>query len=130
MNWKRGLFRLWVIVSLLWLALAGFLSIVVVTDSFTVTEDRLQTAAEIAADIAECDKKDPENETVHCTVLRLGGVTSAFPIGKAPRVWRIPPDLPWYFWPTWFGYVFAPPMLLFAVGAAGYWAARGFRRSN
>ena len=109
MNWKRGLFRVWAVVSLLWLLLAGGFAVAL----FSTQEQ--QTRQPTFAEIARCELENP-------------GPWCSDPWAEFPRVeyatkWRVPP------WQVWAGVV-AVPLLLLSFGATGYWVARGFIRSN
>ncbi len=104
MNWKRGILRLWVIISLLWLLAATGASFLVSSK----LEER--TSQPTAAEIAECEEIVPK------TFVCFGEV-------EVVRVWQLPP------WPQLAG-VASVPILLLILGAAGYWVAKGFKASN
>ena len=105
MNWKRGLLRLWVIISLLWLVVATGASLM------GYSQQRQLTAAEIAERREQCEETRPTD--ARCKLVSMETVT----------VWQLPP------WPLLAG-VASVPILLFVLGAAGYWAAKGFKTSN
>lgn len=102
MNWKRGLLRLWVIISLLWLVAATGASLMV------FSKQRQLTVAEIAERREQCEETRPTD--IFCRMVPIETVT----------VWQLPP------WPVLAG-VASVPVVLFVLGAAGYWVARGFK---
>lgn len=108
MNWKRGLLRLWLIVSLLWFLAAGGIAVVV------SSKQQQRGIRPTAAEIEDCKKKGPVPEFLSgCGDSRIEYVT----------VWELPP------WQFLAGIVVAPIVLL-GFGAAGYWAAQGFKPPN
>ena len=102
MSWKRGLFRLWVVCSLLWFVVTT----PVVIDFFS---DRqfLQTASEKA----------------ECEAARAQGSSSWSCFARERKVWR---------WPPWWALAIeaAVPLVLLGLGATTYWVAVGFKRPN
>ncbi len=103
MNWKRGLIRLWAIISLLWLFLA-------IGAAFLISaKHQEQTVEPSSAEIAKCANSDD----LKCGLVEVEQVT----------VWQLPP------WQVFLG-IAAVPVLLFGVGLAGYWVARGFAASK
>ena len=107
MNWKGGLLRLWMVCSLLWVAVATppLVSFFSEEQVLSAEEQGLQTAA----DEAEC-AADPSS-------------AACFPTVHTRTVWR---------WPPWWALALeaAVPLLLLGIGATVYWVVAGFRRSN
>lgn len=101
MNWKRGLLRVWVVTSAVWLILVG--SNLAIDSSTSRQIERPPTEAEVGA----------------CMDYRPGPWCSA-DIVEAIRSWTMP---------GWSAAVFtlAPPLLVLGLGLAITWVIRGFR---
>lgn len=102
MNWKRGLLRVWIIVSLLWLLMA--------TGGAFMAFSKQEAQYKPYATKAECES---DTASFRCGLDVLESVT----------VWHLPP-----LW-VLVG-ITAVPLVLLGLGTAGYWVARGFKPSN
>jgi hypothetical protein len=103
MNWTRGLLRLWLVLSILWICAAGLAAIFVWN-----SDARLRaSAAQLAEREAECGPDAP-NRGPWCN---YADVERAYP---APFL-------------VYTSFVLGPPIALFVLGWTGLWVARGFR---
>lgn len=102
MNWKRGLLRLWVIASVLWLLLAAA-GVAVISYKEKPQEQHLTEEQ-----LADCIMN--EETSPWCKYAKVEFVT----------VWEPPP---WHILAS----LALAPLLLLGIGSAGYWVARGFR---
>ena len=128
MNWKRGLFRFWLFVSLMWLAGAG--SIAVLENSPVMEQRRTPTAAESADCEAKLLLKTSDSEQLldfssEGTPLDTTGLTPicSRKIVEFVRVWNLPE------WRVTAAIVGAPALVL-VLGIAIGWVASGFRNSR
>ena len=80
--------------------------------SFMISSKHEQRTRQLTtAEITECEKADPK--PIYCIASRRETVT----------IWLLPP------WPMLAG-VASVPILLFVLGAAGYWVAKGFKAAS
>lgn len=128
MNWKRGLFRLWLFVSLLWLVGAGSLAVL---ESSPVKEERRTPTA---AESAECetqlllDAPDSEGSLDFSSYGTPLDTTELTPlcskhIFESVRVWKLPE------WRV-IAAILAVPGLVLGLGVATGWVALGFYDSR
>jgi hypothetical protein len=107
MNWNRGLFRLWIVLSVVWLALAGTGAAIIWTND---TPARSFAAAVLRYD-TDCHRADGSKPGPWCDVPPVRGA--------APM-----PD------GLYAGMLAGPPLLLLILGWLCLWTARGFRESR
>lgn len=100
MNWSRGLFRAWILFSTLWVFATGIVTFNVATN-LPLDPTKCRSIETGADKIARCEAAQAAGLEYHPKKVRF-----------------------------FVGLMLIPPILLFAVGYAGIWAARGFTRSN
>ena len=105
MNWKRGLFRFWIVGSTIWILVTAAL----IVDEAISETGRMRTEAEIAS--CKAVLKPDENPFSCFSPI----VTRNFDTSK------LVDGLP---------LVFAPPVVVLALGMALGWAVAGFTRSR
>ena len=119
MNWKRGLLRLWAVVSVLWVGVAFY------------SNDTVQRVQDTHISVKYSGPKitsvwiDGEWKTVSGTATNPETGDKAYLIDNA---WVIKSTS---IWPPIFDFAklaFIPPLLLLALGYIGLWVGRGFRR--
>ena len=125
MNWSRGLFRFWILLSFLWVA--GCIGIAVVdqpttvtynmedknSEKFTVIAPRSLNAEQIADYFIASKKMNrPECEPAH-----------RGPWCDQQTTLEVPGPIRWSLWGTAVGV----PLGLLIIGSALVWALRGFR---
>ncbi len=108
MNWTRGLVRLWVLSSIVWLLVWVGLNVL---ESFNARNRSARPLTE--TDIVKCMA---ENPGPWCRYLRRG-------IGTRVVV----DDLRWPS-PSQLSLGLIPPIIVYAFGASLFWALSGFRR--
>jgi hypothetical protein len=102
MNWRRGLFRLWIVGSVLFVLAVAFIS-------YSEIMQQFDDAATIAAHQAAQAASQPVEDGL--TVYEVG-------IG--------PPPAPWATLGTWASIAFGIPLAVLVLGASLVWAFSGF----
>jgi hypothetical protein len=126
-NWSRGLFRFWILFSLVWVA--GCIGIAIVDQPATATynmEDKNSEkfvviapralSAEQIVDYFIASKKMNRSE---CAPERRG------PWCDQQTTLEVPGPVRWGLWATAAG----GPLALLIIGSALFWALRGFRQA-
>lgn len=103
MNWRRGLFRLWLALSFAWAIFAAV--------------SWYQAVWIPSLGVNACLKARTDNPA-------LGNVFDCFPDQNMFS------DLAGANIPNLVAFMFGPPLVIFVVGAASLWIGRGFRNSN
>ena len=109
MNWRRGLLRLWVVVSLCWLGVVG-VAAYFAESNLDVTERCIERQKAKRADIAKCT--DSGESRVNFFLLDVGPPT----LGELARKWG---------WAA-----LLPPIGLLLAGLAVTWIVTGFARDR
>jgi hypothetical protein len=119
MNWKRGLFRAWMAVTVLWVAGVGFVAYTAYPWEYNPDPSwrpSKAAAAQLFDDLIMDTRplvicnEPPKHLTESCwerTTFR-GEI-----LNRSKGAWPL---------------AFIPPVVLFAFGTMGLWVARGFRR--
>ena len=122
MNWKRGLFRIWLLITVLWVAI---LVSVARPDRIVSTYwEHYQTASDASERLAELQEKvflnlseEKQNALENATQLRLDAAKILLGYARSDLVS--------------FGFgAIIPPAILFVFGAALFWVLRGFRAQS
>jgi len=140
MNWKRGLLRLWAVVSVLWV-------VGIIDDSYHHTVQRVREAMDAgSAALTESDKKlsdilpDPAFVSANTATKQAifnkyapadANYSSADEATKEAIRQKFGVLAPPSIWPPIFDFAklaFIPPLLLLALGYIGLWVGRGFRK--
>jgi hypothetical protein len=108
MNWTRGLIRLWLVVSILWISVVGWLAYL------GGVVPRIAAAKQQAC--FEARKADP----------RLGNVFDCFDGGGSPFADLVPWSNDIF---TYGGWAFIPPLVLLFIGILIKWVMAGFRHA-
>ena len=129
MDWGRGFFRLWVVLSALWVAL--FSAVVMIDGQWleakktyeieTPAKEKYEVIAPPNASEAEVVAFVKKNQRLDCSAGK-GGPWCSYPVKlEMPRE---PIN------PVAFYVAFGIPAGFLMIGAAFYWAASGFRRAT
>jgi hypothetical protein len=107
MNWTKGLFRLWIVLALLWICTSGAIA------AYIWRHDAgARSSAEIwAKHEEECGPPGQPKPGPWCDFLPAASRENPLPLGVYPAA------------------IFGPPVLLFCLGWMGLWVASGFRGS-
>jgi hypothetical protein len=106
LNWTRGLFRLWVLLSVLWIAGVAALAS---RDPWLVTS---YTRAPTAEEIKDCNDKTPGPWCKDSFVAEPTALERAYEI-------------------RWYGVgAFGAPIAVLLFGLAGRWVLAGFKRQR
>ena len=114
MNWRRGLFRLWIVGTALFVIAVAFVSYSEIKAQF---DDALKnTTFEVQApDGRTLEVQAPDMETAKAMVRTL---SEGFIIDKLPN--------PWATLGLWASIAFGIPLAVLALGASLVWAFSGF----
>ena len=130
-NWRRGLFRLWIAASFVWLVGAGaFLQedirrefSVLMTAKVYNEEDARRLAAYVMCQRQARSKSGQEASSASPGSWKAAPLVCEFPRASlGPLRQRAQGDLI-----IFASVLLLPPILLFALGWAGLWIMRGFR---
>ena len=105
LNWKRGMVRIWIVLSLLWLAVANGAVLLV----FSEQQERI--AQPTVNEHARWNEAEPASRNYHIETIEY------------IRVFHMPP------WPI-LAVIISLPVAVFGIGVIVYWVALGFRRQG
>src|SRR5262245_30167815 len=110
MNWRRGLFRLWIVGAALFVIAVAFVSYSKIKAQFAYKTFEVQRP-----DGSTLDIQAPDMETAKAMVRTLA---EGFIIDKPPN--------PWATLGLWASIAFGIPLAVLALGASLVWAFSGF----
>ena len=115
MNWRRGLFRLWIVGSALFVLAVAFISYGEIKQQFDTALKPTTTFEVQRPDGSTLDIQAPDMETAKAMVRMLA---EGFIIDKPPN--------PWATLGVWASIAFGIPLAVLALGSSLVWAFSGF----
>jgi hypothetical protein len=115
MNWRRGLFRLWIVGAALFVIAVAFVSYSEIKQHFDTALKPTTTFEVQAPDGRTFDIQAPDMETAKAMVRTLA---EGFIIDKPPN--------PWATLGMWAAIAFGIPLVVLVLGASLVWAFSGF----
>jgi hypothetical protein len=115
MNWRRGLFRLWIVGSALFVLAVAFVSYGEIKQQFDTALKPNMTFEVERPDGSTLDIQAPDMETAKAMVRMLA---EGFIIDKPPN--------PWATLGVWAGIAFGVPLVVLVLGSSLVWAFSGF----
>jgi hypothetical protein len=110
MNWRRGLLRLWLVLSLFWIVAVGLFAWHVDALEFARMEACAEAKRAQGADTFICGLSEEVDEQIRLMSVGIADIATT----------------------TWIkelvAYVLIPPLVVFGVGLLGVWVVSGFAR--
>jgi hypothetical protein len=129
MNMRRGLFRLWVVISALWIVFGGYLSyrdlqkVSAPIQLVSPTGDKIEIPGNTSKDAARRAVADYIQEKIKQNFF------NKFDLGKPDDILKVyEPRSYWAVIWTSLGTMFLPPLILLTLGLAAIWTIDGFKK--